>query len=469
MRRVILAILISVVALVGGVCPALGQSSSWNYLSFGLDADNHANVYGQYLGFDFTTNISFQLTGVTASYHVDANSTGDTTLTLYEWDGSAPMAPIGDAVANFAPQSNAGIGNQTPANVLFVASTQPTLAPGHYYYLEFVNSGVAIVPYYHNATGGGRYLWTDRNNNLSETDLKVRFFGSWGGDANVETYAARYLPDQQVVIAGMVTRLGQATGAATYFDYGPDTSYGSTVQAQNVNGVMLAGWFDYTLRGVPIGQEYHYRARALISGANFTGDDMTFTYTDNQSLPSVTLVLDSWNGQTAQMRALVNMGTYDSGIAVLEHATVATFNANTDLETATDLVGVEIINYTVSGLSVGQNYLRVTLASGAPSVISNVIQLRGANSSLPPGVDTVEGWFAQWGFGALTWWIIALIFILGGLILSLVIQKGWPLVVMSLAACVMLVVVDTANLWLVGLLALVAALLIVWKLSKAGK
>ncbi|MFC2044632.1 S8 family serine peptidase, partial [Chloroflexota bacterium] len=97
-----------------------------------------------------------------------------------------------------------------------------------------------------------------------------------GTDApSVITNAATNITTTSATVSGNLTDLGSATTANVLFEYGTDTSYGSTTTAETMTGT---GTFNANLIGLTPNTTYHFRAKAD-SGIHgiATGADISFT------------------------------------------------------------------------------------------------------------------------------------------------------------------------------------------------
>jgi hypothetical protein len=89
-------------------------------------------------------------------------------------------------------------------------------------------------------------------------------------------------------VGGFLDSLGSATSVNVYIEYGTTTSYGTTTAATPAS-LTAAGAFTASLTGLQANTTYHFTAYA--DGGTFgtaTGTDMTFTTSNNSSVPEIT-------------------------------------------------------------------------------------------------------------------------------------------------------------------------------------
>ena len=103
----------------------------------------------------------------------------------------------------------------------------------------------------------------------------------------VNTTTASGISTTGATVGGFLTSLGSATSVNVYIEYGTTTSYGTTTAATPAT-MTATGAFTLTLSGLQANTTYHFTAYA--DGGTFgtaTGNDMTFTTSNNTSIPEV--------------------------------------------------------------------------------------------------------------------------------------------------------------------------------------
>jgi hypothetical protein len=201
-------------------------------------------------------------------------------------------------VAVFADKSG------SPGTLLGANNTSTPVTAGQWNTVSLPSTGVILNSYYwlaaandvagatsFNATGTGTskgkaitfssFTFTSNPTGLTGYTYE-RAFAGWG-DTNlpplaVITDAAIAVGDGTATLNGYVTGLGSDTSAVVQFEYGTDTSYGTTVDADQ-SPMSAPGYFSVNLSSLTNGQVYHFRATATSTPSSTTvyGDDMTFT------------------------------------------------------------------------------------------------------------------------------------------------------------------------------------------------
>jgi phosphodiesterase/alkaline phosphatase D-like protein len=94
---------------------------------------------------------------------------------------------------------------------------------------------------------------------------------------SVTTNVASDITFQAATLNGSLTSLGTASTATLSFQYGLNTSYGSTIAGVPSSASSVPTGFTATLSSLTQGTLYHYRARAVTSDGTDYGNDRTFT------------------------------------------------------------------------------------------------------------------------------------------------------------------------------------------------
>jgi hypothetical protein len=113
---------------------------------------------------------------------------------------------------------------------------------------------------------------------------------SW---AEIQTDPATDITDNSAILHGELTVL-QYSSANCGFEYGTDTSYGSTTPLTTLAAI---GNFANTISGLAPSTTYHYRSIAWIGGQKVVGADATFT-TLATHIVTTTVVTSSLNPST---------------------------------------------------------------------------------------------------------------------------------------------------------------------------
>ena len=190
------------------------------------------------------------------------------------------------------------------------------------------------------------------------------------------TNAATDVGDDTTTLNGFLTGLGTDTSAVVSFEYGTDTSYGTTIAADQ-SPMSATGSFSCTLTSLTNGQEYHFRATATGSTTVY-GSDATFTTDGGTIAPTTPSNLQA----TAVSSSQINLtwqdnSTNEEGFRI-EHKTgthnfteLTTLAANTTSYSATGLTPTTTYCYKVSAYnSYGDsNYSDESCANTATIVV----------------------------------------------------------------------------------------------------
>ncbi|MDM7998892.1 MAG: carboxypeptidase regulatory-like domain-containing protein [Dehalococcoidia bacterium] len=273
----------------------------------------------------------------------------DNVTVSFEWDT--------DSVEPYA--------NETPGQV--VTATGP---------FSFTLSGLTKdTPYYFRAKAVG---------NVDPTPFYggQMSFTTGVEQPSVTTSAASNLAVGSATLNGNLTSLGTASTVDVYFQWGTDTSYGSTTTPQPMTA---AGAFSDNITGLTPNTLYHFRSVADGDGDPVYGEDMTFTALG--AAPTVTTgAATSVAATTATLNGnLTSLGTASSVIVSFEWGTTdgGPYSNVTDNQTMT---GTGTFSANVTGLVAGTTYYYRAKAVGDGTALGDQVSFTA--SVTPPTVTT---------------------------------------------------------------------------------
>lgn len=134
-----------------------------------------------------------------------------------------------------------------------------------------------------------------QNGTITWGTLAAGLSTSWNvGELTTITLAATNTQDNNATLNGMLSSLGSYAAADVYFQYGLNTSYGSTTSFQNRTST---GVFYADITNLQPSTTYHFRAVAVGTDIVVYGPDMTFTTTGagvpGTNLPDILTIVDA--------------------------------------------------------------------------------------------------------------------------------------------------------------------------------
>jgi uncharacterized repeat protein (TIGR01451 family) len=240
---------------------------------------------------------------------------------------------------------------------------------------------------------------------------------SGGGDTNLANNTALdptviNQPGAPIVTTGVATSIGSATatlngtvnpsGAPTTvkFEYGLTASYGTTVPLSGTFNGSSAQPMTTNITGLTPGTLYHFRLSASNAVAVVNGLDQTFTTTGGASPDLAVLTSHTGNFTQGDTNAhytivITNLGlAASSGSVTVTDAVPAgltltafsgtgwTFNVGNRTCTRSDALA--------AGASFPAITVTISVASNAPSLVTNVVSVSGGNDSNPANNSTSD-------------------------------------------------------------------------------
>jgi hypothetical protein len=146
-------------------------------------------------------------------------------------------------------------------------------------------AGTLAVLHFHAAGSAVGTTAVNLSNGFLNDNLAMEIPATWTGDSiivsenpdatppSVTTYAATGVSPTSATLNGNLTSLGTASSVQVVFEWGTDTSYGSTTAPL---GMTAIGTFSAELTGISANTTYHFRAKAAGDGTTY-GDELTFS------------------------------------------------------------------------------------------------------------------------------------------------------------------------------------------------
>ena len=283
-----------------------------------------------------TTNAATNITGNTATLEGTVNPKTADTVVTFEYGADTSY---GTTVTATPSTVSAGAGNTT------VSAAITGLTPGikYHFRVDAASSGGT-------ADGGDQTF----------TTLAT---------PSATTGAATNITDTTATLNGTANDNG--TNTVVSFEYGTDTSYGTTVTA--TPGFLSAGAGNTTvstiITGLTPGTKYHFRVDAASTPGTTKGGDQTFT---TLALPTVTTgAATNITNSTATLNGTVNANGADT-VVTFEYA--AGYSTYTTLTTFATVVAspspvsgssATAVSVTLTGLNAGTSYYFEVVATNS--------------------------------------------------------------------------------------------------------
>jgi hypothetical protein len=205
----------------------------------------------------------------------------------------------------------------------------------------------------------------------------------------VSTSVASGVAAQSATFNGFLTSMGSSNAVNAWFEYGTDTTFGSSTPQQTMG---TQGNFSYNISRLQPGITYYYRAAAFSNGHNVYGQYSTFQTTTAATVSMSTNPASSISTTAATLNAFVNSMSGVRSVQVM-------FNFGKTVEYG-NVTGSQVVttpgavSFEVSGLNPGTDYYFQAFAQtpdgmrayGSGSVFSTV-----SNSSLSVTTNPVAG------------------------------------------------------------------------------
>jgi phosphodiesterase/alkaline phosphatase D-like protein len=179
------------------------------------------------------------------------------------------------------------------------------------------------------------------------------------------TVSAIDVASTAVTVRGNLLDLGTAGSVNMYFEYGADTSYGSTTSVQVKT---TTGSVSTRITGLSPGTTYHYRVKgdAGIHGIS-SGSDMTF-FTTPEPPVVTTSMANNITYDTAQLNGnLAYMGTASEVNVSFEYGLTTAYG---NISSSDVFSNISVFDLTISGLAPGTTYHYRAKADGGVHGIS---------------------------------------------------------------------------------------------------
>ena len=167
----------------------------------------------------------------------------------------------------------------------------------------------------------------------------------------VTTIAATNLGATTATVGGNLTSLGSAVSAQVWFQYGVDTSYGTSTSPQTLTAT---GGFTAPLTGLTASTMYHFRANVLSSGTTVCGSDLQFTTNSTGGATVATTTPTNIGAATATLNGnLTSLGSATSFSGGFDWGTTVSYG---QVATAQSLTATGPFSATLSNLNAGTTY-----------------------------------------------------------------------------------------------------------------
>ena len=205
----------------------------------------------------------------------------------------------------------------------------------------------------------------------------------------VSTSVASGVTAQSATFNGFLTSMGSSNAVNAWFEYGTDTTFGSSTPQQTMG---TQGNFSYNVSRLQPGVTYYYQTAAFSNGQNVYGQYSTFQTTAASPVSVATNPASSISTTDATLNAFVNsMGGVRSVQVMFNFGKTIQYGNVTGSQAATS---PGTVSFELSGLSPGTDYYFQALAQtpdgmrayGSRSVFSTV-----SNSRLSVTTNPVAG------------------------------------------------------------------------------
>ena len=294
---------------------------------------------------EVTTQSATNLTASSATLNGLVNPNNDATTVVFEYGTSTAYGQTANAVQN-----------------PFTGTTNQAASVG-------ISNLKPDTTYFYRATA---------NNSLDETIGGNQTFTTSPAAPTVQAQEAEEVTDTTATLLAIVNPNGLPTRVE--FEYGPTTSYGTTVEAENspISVGSTAAFAEIT--GLIPNQTYHFRATATNDVDSVTGADGTFTTNAAAPIASI-LPAESVSATGAVLKGTVN--ARGSSTSVTFHYGDTPTYGQTITATPSPVTGAndQTVSATIDGLTPSsQYYYRIEVQSSAGTNFSSGTSFTTLNS-----------------------------------------------------------------------------------------
>ena len=477
MKKILLSILLALFLTFIAVTPIF---ASLLYAVIYNNDDTETDAIANGLGQTFTPGETVEVSGFMIWTKSSVSNTGDNVRgVLADWDGSnistSPVLAEKTVAWSLLPPDAPGY--------LTILFDNPVTIPSGDKSAIWIEGLPDADDYFHvymdtddSFAAGALILWTGVED---IHDFKFKILSEFQLSPHVVTSDPLY-KNNAVTLGGIMTSIGNEKRFAAYIEYGFDTSYGMPEFIGYLNPENLFHSFSKEFSGIPPETTFHYRAYIVDDDDNrYNGEDKTF-YVGALSNPitHIELTSNDIDGETFDISLETLGGAPSVNMTLYYGTTVAELTSETDWD---------IVGYNIDEL-----VTRKTFTPGAPfaagdvyyvrvftvhsdnegySDYSEIITFAPFDPAKPLPVNIIEQLWQDWFggdygvLGSMVWWIIGAVMIGSGLLTDLSYRHNppWVLILASIGTALMLIIVDTSNLWIIALLAIIAGLLVWWK------
>ena len=167
----------------------------------------------------------------------------------------------------------------------------------------------------------------------------------------MSTNSAGNVAGTSATLNGVLTSMGSSHNVYVWFEYGTDTTFGTTTPQQSLS---YPGNFSAVVNGLAAGRTYYYRAAALSNGVNVYGSSSVFRTGSGSPVSISTNSASSVSADAATFNAYVNsIGTLPSVQVWFNWGNTPGFGSITAYQTVSS---PQAISAQVTGLSSGADY-----------------------------------------------------------------------------------------------------------------
>jgi len=196
----------------------------------------------------------------------------------------------------------------------------------------------------------------------------------------VSTSVASSVAAQSATFNGFLTSMGSSNAVNAWFEYGTDTTFGSSTPQQTMGA---PGNFSYNVSRLQAGVTYYYRAAAFSNGYNVYGQYSTFQTTSASPVSVSTNPASNISATAATLNAHVNsLGSVNSVQVMFNFGPTPQYG---NVTSPTSVTYPGTVSFQITGLTPGADYYYQAVARtpdnfqvyGAGNVFSTI-----SNSSL---------------------------------------------------------------------------------------